>query len=281
MTTTHFVPPDTFTPDAEWAHEPNVPQTADERPFAAFVTILETLAASPDDLDPSQIAARTGHSQYTVDSLLSILVHHDYVTEGPRPGTYRLGLELFRLGTTVQHRLELRQRALAIMHNLADATEETVSLFIRRDDEALCIERVEGKHVQVLSMEVGSTLPLYTGAASRILLSALPDEQVEAILSGKLRQLTRFSEINPGRLREIVAQIRRQGYAISDEDVTLGVAAISAPVYGPDAEIIGAITISGITQRLTRDRMPILVAQVMNAADRISRAMGYPSGAAR
>lgn len=278
MTSTHYVPPDTLNPDPAWARDRQDSSSGDEHLVATIASILETLAASPNDMDSAQIAARTGHSQQAIDRLLAILCRHDYVTGGTEPGTFRLGLELFRLGTTVQHRLELRQRSLAIMHNLADATEETVSLFIRRADEALCIARVEGKHVQVLSMEVGSTLPLYTGAASRILLAALPDDRVNAILSGKLRQLTRFSEINPKRLREIVAEIRRQGYAISDEDVTLGVAAISAPVYGPDADIVGAITISGITQRLTRDRMPILVAQVMNAADRISRAMGSPNG---
>ncbi len=278
MTSAHYVPPDTLSPDPAWARDRQDSSSNDEHRFATVATILETLAASPDDLDLTQIAARTGYSQQATDRLLAMLCRHDYVTGGSEPGTFRLGLELFRLGTTVQHRLELRQRSLAIMHNLADATEETVSLFIRRADEALCIARVDGKHVQVLSMEVGSTLPLYTGAASRILLAALPDDRVDVILSGKLQQLTRFSEINPTRLREIVAEIRRQGYAISDEDVTLGVAAISAPVYGPEAEIVGAITISGITQRLTRDRMPILVAQVMNAADRISRAMGSPNG---
>jgi DNA-binding IclR family transcriptional regulator len=280
MTSTHYVAPDTLHADAERAREQHG-SSADELRFATFAAILDTLAASPDELNSSQIAARTGHDQEAVTRLLAILARHDYVTDGAEPGTFRLGLELFRLGTTVQHRLELRQRSLAIMHNLAEATEETVSLFIRRGDEALCIARVEGKHVQVLSMEVGSTLPLYTGAASRVLLAALPDDRVDDLLSGKLRQLTRFSEINPARLREIVAEIRRQGYAISDEDVTLGVAAISAPVYGPEAEIVGAITISGITQRLTRDRMPILVAQVMNAADRISRAMGDPNGGNR
>lgn len=277
MTSTHYVPPDTLNAVPEWAREQKAPSTDDEDLVEAVASILETLAASPDDLEPLQIAARTGLSQQTVDRVLPLLARHDYVTAGTKPGSFRLGLELFRLGTTVQHRLVLRQRSLAIMHNLAEATEETVSLFIRRGDEALCIERVEGKYVQALSMEVGNTLPLYTGAASRVLLASLPDDRVEQILSGKLRQLTRFSEINPARLREIVAQIRRQGYAISDEDVTLGVAAISAPVYGPDAEVVGAITISGITQRLTRDRMPILVAQVMNAADRISRAMGNPN----
>lgn len=279
MTSTHYVPPDTLDADPEWAREHDDPLANAEPLIATVTAILETLASSPDDLDPIQIAARTGHSQHTVDRLLPILASHNYVTGGTRAGTFRLGLDLFRLGSTAQHRLVLRQRSRAIMHNLADATEETVSLFIRYGNEALCISRVEGKHVQALSMEVGSTLPLYTGAASRVLLAALPDDRVEDILSGKLRQLTRFSEINPARLREIVAEIRHQGYAISDEDVTLGVAAISAPIYGAEAEVVGAITISGITQRLTRDRMPILVAQVMNAAARISRAMGYPSGA--
>lgn len=169
----------------------------------------------------------------------------------------------------------LRERALPVMHDLAGVTEETVSLSVLRGAEALCIERVEGKHVQVLATRVGTTLPLHAGAASRTLLASLPPERIDQILEGNLRPLTRYTEVQPARLREIVVQIRDRGYAISDEDVTLGVAAIGAPIRDIGTQVWGAITISGTTKRLTRDRMPILATQVANAAARISRALGF------
>jgi DNA-binding IclR family transcriptional regulator len=249
--------------------------------FGKIAAILDVLATSPSDLGLTQVATRTGLNKATTHRLLTTLLRHDYVEEGAQPGTYRLGLQLFRLGSAVHRRLDLRQRALPVMHDLAEATEETVSLCILRDDEALCIERVEGKHVQMLAMQVGTSLPLYIGAASRMLLASLPDDRVEAILSGELQQKTRYTEVSPARLREIVAQIRRQGYAISDENVTLGVVALSAPIRGIDEEVLGTLTISGIAQRLTRDRMPILITQVTNAAARISRNMGHPGAAGR
>lgn len=182
-------------------------------------------------------------------------------------------LQLPRGATTVGADL-LRDRALPVMRDLAGVTEETVTLSILNGTEALCIERIEGKHVQVLATRIGTTLPLYAGAASRTLLASLPPERIDQILEGSLRPLTRYTEVQPARLREIVLQIRDRGYAISDEDVTLGVAAIGAPIRDTSAQVRGAITISGTTKRLTRDRMPILVAQVANAAARISRALG-------
>lgn len=248
--------------------------------FGKIAAILDLLAASPIELGLTQIAAQTGLNKATTHRLLTTLLRHEYVEEGAAPGSYRLGLHLFKLGTAVQRRLDLRQRALPIMRQLAEATEETVSLSILQGDDALCIERVEGKHVQLLAMRVGTTLPLYAGAASRTLLASLPAERIDAMLRGELHPLTRYTEIQPARLREIVTQVRQHGYAISDEDVTLGVAAISAPICDIDDQVLGALSISGSSRRLTRDRMPILVTQVTTGAARISRAMGHHGGAA-
>ena len=256
--------------DEQSARNPNTVQV-----FGKMVTILDVLAESSTALGLTQVATRAGLHKATAHRMLATLLAHNFVEEGAQPGTYQLGLGLFRLGSVVQSRLDLRTRALPFLRALADETEETVFLNIRRGRDALCVERIDGKHVQVLALQVGTSLPLYVGGGPRALLAALPDAEIDEILAAGMTPMTRFTETNPAQIWETVRRIRQTGYAISDEDVTIGVAAVGAPILGVNGEVLGAVSVSGITQRLTRERMPLLVEQVVRTAGEISRSMGH------
>lgn len=246
-----------------------------------MAAIIDVLAASPQPLGLTEISRRTGTAKASAHRMLSTLGAHNYVEPGTQPGTYQLGLRLFQLGSVVQSRLDLRTRARPAMERLADATEETVFLSILRDSTALCIERIEGKHVQVLALRVGTTLPLYSGSGPRILLAGLSNQQIDEMLLQSLEPITRFTEIDPAEIWATIERIRSTGYAISEEDVTIGVAAIGAPIHGVDGSVIGALSLAGITQRLTRSRIPLLIDQVVDTAAEISSLMGYQKGEAR
>lgn len=249
--------------------------------FRKIDAVLSVLAAASTALGLTEIAKRAGLSKATTHRLLVTMAQFGYVDPGDRDGAYRLGIRLFQLGSVVQRGFDLRQRALPAMRRLADATEETVFLCIQRDRDALCLDRIDGKHVQSLVLQIGTTLPLYVGAASRVLLAAMSDDDVETVIGGSMTEWTRHTETRLEAMREIVAQIRAQGYAISEEDVTLGVAAIGAPVRGAHGEVIAALSLSGVVQRLTRDRLPSLVSSVVETAREISIAMGCPASALR
>jgi DNA-binding IclR family transcriptional regulator len=243
--------------------------------FGKMVTLLEVLADSPAPLGLTQVATRAGIHKASAHRMLTTLLAHDFVEEGSQPGTYRLGLRLFQFGSVVQSRLDLRTRALPFMQALADETEETIFLSILRRRQALCIERIEGKHVQVLALQVGTSLPLFVGGGPRVLLASLPDAEIAEMLADGIEPMTRFTQTSPEQIWQTVLRIRQTGYAISDEDVTIGVAAVGAPVRGVSGEVLGALSVSGITQRLTRERIPTLIEQVVETAEQISRRMGY------
>ncbi|MCA9859905.1 MAG: IclR family transcriptional regulator [Thermomicrobiales bacterium] len=246
--------------------------------FGRMAAILDVLAASPRPLGLTEISRRSGTTKASAHRLLSTLAVHNYVEPGAQSGTYQLGLRLFQLGSVVQSRLDLRTRARPVMERLADETEETVFLSILRDSTALCIERIDGKHVQVLALQVGTTLPLHSGGGPRVLLAGLSDQQIDDFLQQELEPITRFTEIDPQEIWATIERIRSTGYAISEEDVTIGVAAIGAPIHGVDGSVIGTLSLAGITQRLTRSRIPLLIDQVVNAAAEISALMGYEKG---
>jgi len=243
--------------------------------FRKIDAILTVLAEANRDLGLTEVARRADLSKATVHRLLTTMVRYDYVGLGARDGSYRLGIRLFELGAAAQRNSELHRRAMPFMRSLAAETEESVFLGIRRNYGVLCLDRIEGKHVEELPWQIGMALPLNLGASARILLAAMTDEEVEAFLQEPLEEMTRFSVKSADSVRDNILQTRSLGYAIGDEDITLGVAAIGAPILDASGEVVAAISLAGVVERISPDRAPFLVAAVKEAGRDISAAMGY------
>ena len=243
--------------------------------FRKIDAIFAVLASSNRDLGLTEIARETDLSKATVHRILATLVRYDYVDHGARDGSYRLGLRLFELGAATQRRSDLRRRALPIMRALAKETGESIYLGIRRDHAVLCLDRIDGKHVEELPWCVGCALPLNAGASARVLLAGMSDEALEAFLLEPLVALTRFTTVDADSMRESVFRARSLGYAIGDEDIAVGVAAIGAPIWDSHGNVVAAISLAGVVERLTPDRAPHLVAAVKSAGRTISQALGF------
>ncbi len=119
---------------------------------------------------------------------------------------FRLGLRLFHLGAAVGRRLEVRRAARAALDELHHATEETVYLCIRRGDDALCVDRIDGLWVQSLTLQLGETLPLHLGAASRALLAHQPAAFIDDYL--QRTPLERLTERTPATRAALQRELR-------------------------------------------------------------------------
>lgn len=239
------------------------------------VRLIELLAEH-GEMTPAKLAELTGEPRSTVYRLLSTLDELELVDVGNSRGTYRLGLKLFRLGSTVVERFDERPAARPVMERLHEETGETVFLCVRRDMEAVCIERVNGLRVALLDLRLGGSLPLHLGAAPRALLAFEPYSAWDAYLAAAhaLEQRTSHSPRTPAALvRELRATVER-GYAISDQDVTLGVASVGAPVFGHTGAVRASVSIGGLRDLVLSPagRIPEMV---MRAAQEISSALGH------
>jgi DNA-binding IclR family transcriptional regulator len=237
--------------------------------------LLDVLADHPDSTAP-WLASRLEEPRPTVYRLVQDLMGLGYVEQGARRGTYRLGMELFRLGSLVGLRLDVRERAAPVMNQLHEATGETVYLVIRRHYQAVCIDRVEGLHIRSMALHLGGSLPLHLGAGPRVLLAYEPREFWAQYLDEvELTAMTPRSPMSKGGITALLEEILHCGYAISDEDVTLGISSIGAPVFDHTGGLHAALSVGGLRSAVLGDGGERVIKLVVEGAAEVSRAMGH------
>ncbi|MBC7189577.1 IclR family transcriptional regulator [Candidatus Aerophobetes bacterium] len=242
--------------------------------------IIEVLSDGAAGKSLTEISRQAGFNLSTTHRILDALKSRGYVEQNPKTLKYRLTLKFFEIGNGVVRHLNLREEAVPILVSLAEKTGEAAYLIVLDNDEALCLERIDGHHyIQVLFLKVGGRMPLNIGAGPRVLLAHLPDKEIERIIKEKgLACWTKNSITDPEKLKEDLKKIREQGYALSFEDVTEGAAALGAPVKNWEGKVIAAISISGLSSHFAEEKLPPLIDAVKNAAEKLSQRLNAPLG---
>jgi DNA-binding IclR family transcriptional regulator len=247
--------------------------------ISKVASILDALALRPD-VTVGELCDAVGEPRSSLYRLLQSLQTHGYVEPGTKRGTYRLGLKLLALGDAVAESFDVRQSALPVLERLNAETGETVFLCIRRDDDAVCIERLAGRRVQSLALRIGGTLPLHAGAASRALL-AFEDRsewmaywERRSTASG-LPGLTPFTPVTKSAFVTALEQTLDAQLAVSDQDVTIGIAALGAPIFDRTGKPCAALSVSGIRESLLNSSYESTARSIKDGAGEVSWAMGY------
>jgi DNA-binding IclR family transcriptional regulator len=238
--------------------------------------ILDRLA-DEGEISASRLADLVGEPRSTVYRLLTSLQSLDMVEPGSRRGTYRLGLKLLRLGSSVVSRFDVRQSALPVMEAMHEETGNTVFLCIRRGHEAVCIERIDGRWVQSMALRLGGALPLHVGASPRVLLAFEPQEVWEEYASAE-GGLEAWTERTPTSRRELfraLTAVRERGVSISDEDVTIGMAAVGAPIRDYRGRVCAGLSMSGPRPAILGDSESRSIELITGGAAEVSRALGF------
>jgi DNA-binding IclR family transcriptional regulator len=234
------------------------------------------LLADQGEMPIAALVEALDEPRTSVYRLVESLQELGWVEPGSRRGNYRLGIKIFRLGSTVAGRFDERQAALPVMQRLHDQTGETVYLCVRRDMDAVCIERIDGTQVQILALRLGGRLPLHVGGAPRTLL-AFADESLwdEYLYRAPLTSYTDKTLNTPELVRQALADDVVEGVVISDEDVTPGVASIAAPVFDHTGKVCAALSIAGVAAVLLGENRQRHESLVREAAAEVSSSLGY------
>jgi DNA-binding IclR family transcriptional regulator len=242
---------------------------------------VETLNILAEGAEPTtaDLATRLGVPRSSLYRLLRVMEELELVEPGSDRGSYRLGMALLRLGAQVTENFDLRKMALAPMEILHDSTGETVYLCIRRGMEAVCVERLAGRRVQTLALSLGGALPLHVGAASTVLLAHESRGFWAAYLGrGPLEMPVTSEHVAAEQLFTRLEEIRATGFSVSDGDVTMGIAAVGAPIFNHRGEIEGALSVAGVRPAIIDVGGQDLIARTREAADRISASLGHSPG---
>ena len=225
-----------------------------------------TLAEVADAAEISRPAARR---------ILLTLAELGYV-QGDN-GSYALSPRILALGQTYLSSLSFVDVAQAHMKDLAAETNEAVGLTTLDGSEIVFVARVGAQRIMSSVLVVGSRLPAYATAMGRVLLADLPRAEQEARLrAAPLVAYTPRTEIDFERLLEILAQVRRQGWSVVDQELEDGLRSVAVPIRDDSGACIAAMASSCLASRvsnktLTRDVLPV----VRRIGSQISAAMGF------
>lgn len=184
-------------------------------------------------------------------------------------GDYVIGWRLWELGMLAPVQTGLREIASPFLNDIHAATLATVHLAVREGTEVLYVERLSGRASVPIVSTVGSRLPLHATAVGKVLLAHAPRDVQDAVLAD-LRRITRYTITQPGVLVDQLRRARREGFASTSEEMSLGACSLAVPVLTPRGDLVAALGV--VVPSLKRDR-PRLLAALQVAARGISRGL--------
>jgi DNA-binding IclR family transcriptional regulator len=231
--------------------------------------VLGAFSAEHPDLSLSEIGRRAGLPLATVHRLVGELVAWGALERDGR-GRYCVGLRLWEVAALAPRGLGLREVAMPFLEDLYEATHENVQLAVLDGTDVVYLERISGRNAVPVLTRVGGRWPAHATGVGLVLLAYAPVEAQERYLAGPLAVFTGRTIADPATLRRALAEVRHQGFAVSDGQVTLDALSVAAPVRDRRNDVVAALSIvvrRGVTGPAT------LAPAVRTAALGISRAL--------
>jgi IclR family pca regulon transcriptional regulator len=218
---------------------------------------LAVLRAFSDSRKPqtiAQISQQTGIPRAAVRRCLHTLRQLGYVEA--ELNNFSLRPKILTLGYAYLSSTPLTIAAQPCLDGVSKALGESSSLAVLEEDQVLYVGRAATSRVMSVSLSAGSRLPAYCTSLGRVLLAHLPQDELDAYLARTaLLPKTEHTITDETRLREVLAQVRRDGYAINNEELELGLRSIAVPVRGASGRVLAALNVGAQAGRVTSERM--------------------------
>jgi DNA-binding IclR family transcriptional regulator len=252
------------------------PATAVER----ALNILELVAHRRDGLTNSEISHKLTIPKSSASYILRTLERRGYLRRDAASGRYRLGLKILSLGGDAQSNLDIADVALSFMRSLVERVHLTAHLAVLDQGEAVYIEKVEAPGFFKVNTWVGRRMYLHSTSVGKALLAWLPKQQLEAIVRQQgLKKRTPKTIHTASRLLADLELVREQGYAVDDEENSLGARCLGAPIFDAEGNVTAALGVSGTLTQVDEENLPKIADALKETARRISRQL-LRSGAA-
>jgi IclR family pca regulon transcriptional regulator len=238
--------------------------------------VLEAFTAQAPELTLAEVARRAGLDNATTFRLLNTLVGTSYVQRVPETRRFRLSLKVLDLGFHAIARMELRARVRPALRSLVGDVNEAASLAVLDGTEMLYVERVQAGLTRLgVDIRIGSRLPVYCSSLGLAMLAWMSPERRNRLLDAAPRvKLTANTVTDKKEILARLALARRQGYVVVDQEITLGLRVLAAPVLDVDRFPIAAVSVAAPVIRMPlAEFVKVAAGPVMEAAREIGEAM--------
>jgi IclR family pca regulon transcriptional regulator len=218
------------------------------------LAVIRAFGPDRDRLSLSEVARATGLTRAATRRFLLTLVKLGYVRNDGRE--FSLRPRVLELGYAYLSGLGMPEVAAPHLEELVAQVRESSSISVLDGHHIVYVARVPTKRIMTVAISVGTRFPAYCTSMGRVLLAGLSQDDLDRYLAeADLEPITARTVTDPDRLREIVRDVARQGYAIVDQELEEGLRAIAAPIHGAGGAVTAAINVSAHASRVSMAAM--------------------------
>lgn len=235
--------------------------------------LLEALAPAADGMRLADVARDQGLAPSTAHRLLTTLEQSGFVQFEPTSLRWQIGKRAFMVGIAYTRWQSLIATAQPFLRRLRDETRETVNLGVLDNGEVITVAQVESRQITRAVAAPGGRTPVMNSGMGKAMVASWPDSDIEALIAEHgLRPMTSFSLKTPAEAKVEIARIRKLGYALDDQEFRIGMRCVAAPIL-TGGEAIGALSVSGLALRMTKEAAITLGPRVNAIAQDLSKAL--------
>jgi IclR family pca regulon transcriptional regulator len=256
----------------------------DERPqslqsLERGIAVIQVFSRERPALTLSEVARLTGITRATARRILLTLEEVGHVRSDGR--LFSLTPRVLTLGWAYLSSLNLWETAQPVMEELAQRTNESCSAATLDLPDIVYVARVPTRRIMTISLGVGSRLPACCTGMGRVLLADLPGDELDAFLAeAELERFTERTITDRARLREVIENVRENGWALMDQELELGLRSVAAPLRA-GGHTIAALNVAVAAPRVALDELRgAILPELLSAAERISAALERARGSA-
>ena len=238
------------------------------------ITVLELLSQKGSS-GVTQIAGEVGIHKSTAYRLITTLKERGLVEQDPATEKYRLGFGVVLLASSVTADLDVARCSRPVCDWLAEKTRETVNVAVLEGDDAVIIHQSISDFSALGVDWSGHHTPLHATAAGKVFLNYMPPAQRRRLLGKPLPAYTENTFADSESLLEEARGSQADGYWHTEEELEVGLNAVAAPIHGADGSVIAAVSVSGPAFRLPKESFAEAGKLARDAADEISRCLGF------
>ncbi|MBB6486213.1 HTH-type transcriptional regulator BhcR [Rhizobium lusitanum] len=252
-----------------------------ENAAASSVQVLDRslklleLVAEADGAVLTDLADQSAMAPSTVHRLLTSLAQHGMVAHDSETGAWTIGVKAFEIGTAYLRFRKLSTISRPFLKQLMEETGETANIAIEEDGDVVFISQAESHAPMRAFFRPGRRGPIHASGIGKAIISTWPDSRIEAALGeGTLQHFTEKTRDTLPALLKDLTEIRSRGWSIDDEEHTLGMRCVAAPIFDEYGDAVAGISVSGPAVRLPDEKVHALGPIVRAAAEGLTKAMG-------
>ena len=192
--------------------------------------ILDLLAKSNESMGVSEITRALAFNKSTVFNIAHTLADLEILKQAP-DNKFSLGIKFYLLGRASRIGSEIISTIHPYLELINHKTNLSVFLGVRSDLHAIIVDKVDAAFDIKISSEVGMRLPLLAGAGGKAMLSRMPDQEIDRILSKNgLQRYTRYSVVDKIKYKKMLKKTQKVGFAVDKEEYIEGIRALAVPL---------------------------------------------------